>query len=159
DAVGEHEVDDTKLAAEGRRRLRTMGGEILQTLAAAARHDDRERAARQAADIASGGGSRGLSGHGDAKGFGIGDAGTTPQEARSRKDLVLKSRSSVVALESAGRKNRTFCDRYRRHVGKSVVTDFFSELQPLHQAELVRMREQLVPRIDAHFGGELPALL
>src|SRR5581483_7151743 len=93
-----------ELAAEGRRRLRPMGSEVLETLAPAARHDDRERAAGQAADIASGGGSRGLSGHGGAKGFEIGGAGTKPQEARSRKDLVLQPRSwAAVRATSSGR--------------------------------------------------------
>src|ERR1700680_3482889 len=32
-------------------------------------------------------------------------------------------------------------------------------LQPFHQAELVRMREQLMPGIHAHFGPELAALV
>ena len=63
-AVRQHEVDDAELAAEGRRRLAAMRGEIAQPLAAAAGHDDRERAARQAAHVASGGGAGGLAGHG-----------------------------------------------------------------------------------------------
>src|SRR5215472_2042256 len=32
-----------------------------------------------------------------------------------------------------------------------------SPSQPLHQPKLVRMREQLMPGIDAHLGAELPA--
>ena len=63
-AVREHEVDDAELAAEGRRGLAAVCGEVFQTLAASAGHDDCERAAGQAAHVASGRGSRGLSGHG-----------------------------------------------------------------------------------------------
>src|SRR5256885_759262 len=61
-AVRQHEVDDAELAAEGRRRLAAMRGEIPQPLPAPARHDDGERAARQAAHVASGGRACGLSG-------------------------------------------------------------------------------------------------
>ena len=52
DAVRQHEVDDAELAAERRRRLAAMVGQVFQALAAAARHDDRERVARDAADVA-----------------------------------------------------------------------------------------------------------
>jgi len=62
-AVRQHEVDDAELAAEGRRRLAAMRGEIPQPLAAPARHDDGERAARQAAHVASGRSACGLAGH------------------------------------------------------------------------------------------------
>ena len=51
DAVREDEVDDAELAAERRRRLAAMVGEMFQALAAAARHDDGERMARDPADI------------------------------------------------------------------------------------------------------------
>ena len=47
-------------AAEERRRL----APVLEPLAASARHDHGKRSARQAAHVASGRGSRGLSGHG-----------------------------------------------------------------------------------------------
>ena len=52
DAVRQHEVDDAELAAERRRRLAAMVGEMLEALAAPAGHDDGERMARDAADVA-----------------------------------------------------------------------------------------------------------
>ena len=54
DAIRQHEIDDAEFAAEGRRRLAAVLGERLEPLAAAARHDDRQGAAGQSADIASG---------------------------------------------------------------------------------------------------------
>ncbi len=62
-AVGQHEVDDAELTAKGRGRFASVGREVLQALAASSGHDDGERAARQAAHVASGRSSRGLSGH------------------------------------------------------------------------------------------------
>ena len=44
-AVRQHEIDDAELAAERRRRLAAVIGEVLEALAAAAGHDHRERAA------------------------------------------------------------------------------------------------------------------
>ena len=52
DAVREHEVDDAELAAERRRRFATVIGQVLEALAAAARHDDGERVPGNTADIA-----------------------------------------------------------------------------------------------------------
>ena len=52
DAVRQDEIDDAELAAERRRGLAAMVGEMLQALAAPARHDDGERMAREPADIA-----------------------------------------------------------------------------------------------------------
>ena len=63
-AVRQHEVDDTELAAERGGGLAAVRGEIVQPLAAPAGHDDGERAARQAADVASGGSACGLARHG-----------------------------------------------------------------------------------------------
>src|SRR6185437_10559790 len=97
DAVGKDEVDDAELAAEGSRGLCAVRGEILEALAAPAGHDDRERAAGQAADVASGGSSGGLSWHGYTKELEGGSAGTKPQESRSRKTLVRKTRSWTCA--------------------------------------------------------------
>src|SRR5205814_2273074 len=48
-AVRQDEVDDAELAAEGRRGLAAMRGEIPQPLPAPAGHDDGARAARRAA--------------------------------------------------------------------------------------------------------------
>jgi hypothetical protein len=64
DAVREHEIDDAELAAKGRRGLAAMLGQRPQALAAAARHDHRERAAGQATDVATGGRARRNSRHG-----------------------------------------------------------------------------------------------
>jgi hypothetical protein len=50
-AVRQYEIDDAEFAAEWRRRLRAMFGEALETFTAAARHDDREGAAREPADV------------------------------------------------------------------------------------------------------------
>src|SRR6185436_865053 len=52
DAVRKHEIDDAELTAERRRRLATVIGQVLEALAAPARHDDRERVARDPADVA-----------------------------------------------------------------------------------------------------------
>jgi len=62
-AVGEHEVDDAELAAEGGGGLGAVLGEIAQALAAAAGHDDREGPAGEAADVATGGSAGGLARH------------------------------------------------------------------------------------------------
>jgi len=51
-AIREHEVDDLELAAEGRSRLATVFGQLLQALATAAGHDDCQRAAGEAAQVA-----------------------------------------------------------------------------------------------------------
>jgi choline kinase len=51
DAVRQHEVDDAELAAERRGRLAAVIGQVLEALAAAAGHDDRERVPRDAADV------------------------------------------------------------------------------------------------------------
>ena len=53
-AVRQHEIDDAELAAERRRGFGAMFGEALEAFAAAARHDDGERAAGEAADVATG---------------------------------------------------------------------------------------------------------
>ena len=53
-AIGQHEIDDAEFAAERRRGFAAMQGERVQPLAATARHDNRQGAARQAADVASG---------------------------------------------------------------------------------------------------------
>jgi hypothetical protein len=63
DAVGEHEIDNAELAAEGGRRLAAVLGQVTQPLAAPARHDDGKRAAREAAHIAAGRGAGGLARH------------------------------------------------------------------------------------------------
>src|SRR5215472_14067507 len=63
DAIRQHEVDDAELAAEGGRGLAAVRGEIAEALAAPARHDDRERAAGQAAHVPSGGGAGRLARH------------------------------------------------------------------------------------------------
>ena len=68
DAVGQHEVDDAELAAERGGRLAAMQRQILEPLAATAGHDHGQRAAGQAADVASGGSARLLLGHGDCDG-------------------------------------------------------------------------------------------
>src|SRR5690606_48589 len=65
----EDEVDDAELAAERCRRLAAVLGERLQPLAASACHDDRQRAARESAHVASGRGTRGLSGHENGRAF------------------------------------------------------------------------------------------
>src|SRR5215831_4565711 len=62
-AIRQHEVDDTELAAEGSCGLAAVSGEIAQALAAPTRHDDRERAASQAAHIPSRGGAGELARH------------------------------------------------------------------------------------------------
>ena len=51
-AVREHEIDDAELAAEGRRGLAAEIGEMLQSLATPAGHDDGQRVAGDAADVA-----------------------------------------------------------------------------------------------------------
>ena len=112
-AVRQHEIDDAELAAEGRRGLAAVRGEIAQPLAAPAGHDDRERAARQAAHVASGGGACGLARH-----------------------ERYYNPSRTVERNSRAR----------------------SSSQPFHQAELVRVRQQLVPGVDAHLGAKLSAL-
>src|SRR5262249_50283599 len=53
-AIRENEIDDAKLAAERRRRLATMLGQRLEAFAAPTRHDHRQSAAGESADIASG---------------------------------------------------------------------------------------------------------
>ena len=63
DAVGEHEVDDAELAAEGRGRLAALCGQIVQPLTAAAGHDHRQGAAGEAAHVAAGGGAGGRALH------------------------------------------------------------------------------------------------
>ena len=60
-AIRQHEVDDAELAAERRRGLAAMQGQRLEALAAASGHDDRQCAARQSADVASGVGPSGVS--------------------------------------------------------------------------------------------------
>src|SRR6202034_89432 len=62
-AVRQYEVDDAELAAERRRRLASVQRQVLEPLAAAAGHDDRQRTAGQTADVASRGCSRLLLGH------------------------------------------------------------------------------------------------
>src|SRR6202044_360354 len=64
DAVGEHEIDDAKLAAERRSRLAAVQRQILEPLTASTGHDHGERAARQSADVAPGGSARLLFNHG-----------------------------------------------------------------------------------------------
>ena len=54
DAIRQHEIDDAELAAERRRRFAAMLRESLEALAAPSRHDHRQGAARQSADVASG---------------------------------------------------------------------------------------------------------
>ena len=54
DAIGQHEIDDAELPAEGCRRLAAVLSERFEALAAAAGHDHRQRPAGQTADIASG---------------------------------------------------------------------------------------------------------
>ena len=125
-AVRQHEIDDAELAAERRRGLAAMRGEVLETLAASAGHDDRQRAARQAADVASGRSSRGLSGH----------ASRGLAWLESGRSSSLSRQETTVAQGSCCRNSK-----------------------PFHQSQLVRMRQQLVPRVDAHLGGELAALL
>jgi hypothetical protein len=61
-AVGEYEIDDAELAAERGRGLAAMRRQVPQPLAPAARHDDGQRAACQAAHVTSGGGARWLTG-------------------------------------------------------------------------------------------------
>ena len=85
------------LPPKGVAGLAAMRGERLQALAAAAGHDDGQRAAGESADIATGRCAGRLAWHG----------------------LIL---------------------------------------QPFHEAQLVRMRKQLMPGEDAHLGRELPAL-
>ena len=51
EAVRQHEIDDAELAAERRGGLAAILGELLEPLAAPARHDDGERAAGQAAQV------------------------------------------------------------------------------------------------------------
>src|SRR5690349_1024064 len=51
-AVREHEVDDAEFAAEVRRGLAAMVGQLLEPLASAAGHDDRQRMLREPAYIA-----------------------------------------------------------------------------------------------------------
>jgi len=54
DAIGEHEIDDAKLAAERRGWLCSKIGEMFQPFAATAGHDDSQRIARQTAHVAPG---------------------------------------------------------------------------------------------------------
>ena len=54
DAIRQHEIDDAELSAERRRGFAAMLGQPLEPFAAAARHDHRQRTARQSADVASG---------------------------------------------------------------------------------------------------------
>ena len=63
-AIGKHEIDNAKLAAEGCGGLAAIDGEALQAFAAAAGHHDRQGATGQAADKPSVGGARWLSLHG-----------------------------------------------------------------------------------------------
>src|SRR5690606_1769145 len=51
-AVGQHEIDDAEFAAKGRGRLAAMFGEAAQPFTASARHDHRQCAAREPADVA-----------------------------------------------------------------------------------------------------------
>ena len=54
DAIRQDEIDDAELAAEWGRRFAAMLRQRLEPLAASSRHDHRQSAARQSADIASG---------------------------------------------------------------------------------------------------------
>ena len=62
-AVGQHEIDDAELAAEGCRRFAAMFGEAAQALTAAAGHDHCQRAAGEAAHIPAGGSARNFAMH------------------------------------------------------------------------------------------------
>ncbi len=55
DAVRQREVDDAELAAERRRRLAAILGQVPEALAAAAGHDHGQRAPGQAAEVTTGG--------------------------------------------------------------------------------------------------------
>ena len=93
DAVREHEIDDAELAAERRRRLAAILGEIAEPLASAARHDHRQRSSREPAQVTPG---RELSllfgGHVHA-GFDSRRFGPMLQTARPRADTRAKSLS------------------------------------------------------------------
>jgi hypothetical protein len=54
DAIRQYEIYDPKLAAERRRRFTAVLGERLESLAPPSGHHDRQRPARQAADVSSG---------------------------------------------------------------------------------------------------------